>query len=118
MPGSRTGRRSRSSSLKAERGQIAVIGDGAVGLLAILAAKQLGAERIIAFSRHADRQELAREFGATDIVQERGDDGVAKVKELTGALGAHSVIEAMIVRIWRSLSASHAAMPSTAPWLI
>ena len=57
---------------------VAVVGDGAVGLLGILAAKQLGAERIIAFSRHADRQALAREFGATDIVKERGDDGVAR----------------------------------------
>jgi threonine dehydrogenase-like Zn-dependent dehydrogenase len=74
---------------------VAVVGDGAVGLLGILAAKQLGAERVIAFSRHADRQALAREFGATDIVEERGDDGVAKVKELTGGLGAHSVIEAV-----------------------
>ena len=74
---------------------VAVVGDGAVGLLGILAAKQLGAERIIAFSRHADRQALAREFGATDIVEERGDEGVAKVKELTGGLGAHSVIEAV-----------------------
>jgi threonine dehydrogenase-like Zn-dependent dehydrogenase len=66
-----------------------------VGLLGILAAKQLGADRIIAFSRHADRQALARRFGATDVVEERGDDGVAKVKELTDGLGAHSVIEAV-----------------------
>ena len=70
---------------------VAVVGDGAVGLLGVLAAKQLGAERIIAMSRHADRQALAREFGATDIVEERGDDGVARIKELTGGLGAHSV---------------------------
>jgi threonine dehydrogenase-like Zn-dependent dehydrogenase len=74
---------------------IAVVGDGAVGLLAILAARQLGAERIIAMSRHEPRQRLAREFGATDIVTERGDEGVAKVKELTGGLGAHSTIEAV-----------------------
>lgn len=74
---------------------VAVVGDGAVGLLGILAAKQLGAERIIAMSRHADRQELARRFGATDIVEERGDEGIAKVKELTYGLGAHSVIEAV-----------------------
>ena len=73
----------------------AVVGDGAVGLLAVLAAKQLGAERIIAMSRHAPRQRLAREFGATDIVEERGDDGVARIKELTHGLGAHSVIEAV-----------------------
>ncbi|MFK3672400.1 zinc-dependent alcohol dehydrogenase family protein [Leifsonia aquatica] len=74
---------------------VVVVGDGAVGLMGVLAAKQLGAERVIAMSRHADRQALAREFGATDIVEERGDDGVAKIKELTGGLGAHSVIEAV-----------------------
>jgi len=74
---------------------VAVVGDGAVGLLGILAAKQLGAERIIAMSRHADRQALAREFGATDIVEGRGDEGVARIKELTNGLGAHSVIEAV-----------------------
>ena len=74
---------------------VAVVGDGAVGLLGILAARELGAERIIAMSRHADRQALAREFGATDIVEERGEEGVAKIKELTGGLGAHSVIEAV-----------------------
>lgn len=74
---------------------VAVVGDGAVGLLGVLAAKQLGAARIIAMSRHPTRQQLAREFGATDIVEERGDEGVAVVKELTGGLGAHSVIEAV-----------------------
>lgn len=74
---------------------VAVVGDGAVGLLGILAARELGAERIIAMSRHADRQALAREFGATDIVEERGEEGVARIKELTGGLGAHSVIEAV-----------------------
>lgn len=74
---------------------VAVVGDGAVGLLAVLAAKQLGAERIIAMSRHESRQMLAREFGATDIVAERGDEGVARIKELTNGLGAHSVIEAV-----------------------
>ena len=74
---------------------VAVVGDGAVGLLGVLAAKRLGAERIIAMSRHADRQALARKFGATDIVEERGDEGVARIKELTGSLGAHSVIEAV-----------------------
>lgn len=74
---------------------VAVVGDGAVGLLAVLAAKQLGAERIIAMSRHESRQKLAREFGATDIVTERGDEGAAKIKELTGGLGAHSVVEAV-----------------------
>jgi threonine dehydrogenase-like Zn-dependent dehydrogenase len=74
---------------------VAVVGDGAVGLLAVLAANQLGAERIIAMSRHQPRQQLAQEFGATDIVTERGDDGVAKIKDLTHGLGAHSVIEAV-----------------------
>jgi len=74
---------------------VAVVGDGAVGLLAILAARQLGAERIIAMSRHESRQRLAREFGATDIVTERGDEGVARIKDMTGGLGAHSVIEAV-----------------------
>jgi threonine dehydrogenase-like Zn-dependent dehydrogenase len=74
---------------------VVVVGDGAVGLHAVLAAKQLGAERIIAMSRHADRQKLALEYGATDIVTERGDDGVAKIKELTNGLGAHSVVEAV-----------------------
>jgi threonine dehydrogenase-like Zn-dependent dehydrogenase len=74
---------------------VAVVGDGAVGLLAVLAARQLGAERIIAISRHEPRQKLALAFGATDIVTERGDQGVAAVQELTGGLGAHSVIEAV-----------------------
>jgi threonine dehydrogenase-like Zn-dependent dehydrogenase len=74
---------------------VAIVGDGAVGLLGILAARELGAERIIAMSRHADRQNLAREFGATDVVEERGDEGVEKIKQLTGGLGAHSVIEAV-----------------------
>jgi threonine dehydrogenase-like Zn-dependent dehydrogenase len=74
---------------------VAVVGDGAVGLLAVLAARQLGAERIIAMSRHEPRQQLAVEYGATDIVEARGDDGVARIKDLTGGLGAHSVIEAV-----------------------
>ena len=74
---------------------VAVVGDGAVGLCAVLAARQMGAERIIAMSRHEDRQKLALEFGATDIVTERGDEGVAKIKDLTDGLGAHSVVEAV-----------------------
>lgn len=74
---------------------VAVVGDGAVGLLGVLSAQQMGAERIIAMSRHEPRQKLAREFGATDIVTERGDDGVAAIKDLTDGLGAHSVIEAV-----------------------
>jgi threonine dehydrogenase-like Zn-dependent dehydrogenase len=74
---------------------VAVVGDGAVGLLAVLAARQLGAERVIAMSRHEPRQKLALDFGATDIVTERGDDGVATIREMTGGYGAHSVIEAV-----------------------
>ncbi|MFE4541847.1 zinc-dependent alcohol dehydrogenase family protein [Arthrobacter sp. NPDC056727] len=72
---------------------VVVVGDGAVGLCGVLAARRLGAERIIAMSRHADRQAIAREFGATDIVEERGDDGVAKVRELLGGVLADSVLE-------------------------
>lgn len=70
-----------------------VVGDGAVGLMGVLAAKQLGAERIIAMSRHKTRQDLALEFGATDIVAERGDDGIAKIRELTDKIGADAVLE-------------------------
>jgi threonine dehydrogenase-like Zn-dependent dehydrogenase len=70
-----------------------VVGDGAVGLLGVLSAKIMGAERIIAMSRHESRQKLAREFGATDIVTERGDEGVARIKDLTGGIGADSVLE-------------------------
>ncbi|MFD7135827.1 zinc-dependent alcohol dehydrogenase family protein [Streptomyces sp. NPDC059894] len=70
-----------------------VVGDGAVGLCAVIAAKEMGAERIIAMSRHEPRQRLAREFGATDIVTERGDEGVARVKDLTDGIGADAVLE-------------------------
>jgi threonine dehydrogenase-like Zn-dependent dehydrogenase len=81
---------------QAGRGKtVAVVGDGAVGLLAVLAARQLGAERVIAMSRHEARRKLALEFGATALVTERGDEGVEKIKELTGGLGAHSVVEAV-----------------------
>jgi threonine dehydrogenase-like Zn-dependent dehydrogenase len=72
---------------------VAVVGDGAVGLLGVLSAKQMGAERIVAMSRHEARQQLAREFGATDIVTERGDEGVARIKELTDGIGADAVLE-------------------------
>jgi len=72
---------------------VVVVGDGAVGLLAILAARQMGAERIIAMSRHETRQKLALGFGATEIVAERGDDGVARIRELTKGVGADSVLE-------------------------
>jgi threonine dehydrogenase-like Zn-dependent dehydrogenase len=74
---------------------VVVVGDGAVGLLGVLAARELGAERIIAMSRNEPRQQLALEFGATDIVTERGEEGVAAIKDLTDGLGAHSVIEAV-----------------------
>ncbi len=70
-----------------------VVGDGAVGLMGVLSAKQMGASRIIAMSRHKSRQDLALEFGATDIVSERGDEGVARIKELTNGVGAESVLE-------------------------
>ncbi len=72
---------------------VAVVGDGAVGLLGVLSAKQKGAERIIAMSRHPSRQKLARAFGATDIVTERGDDGVARIREMTKGVGADAVLE-------------------------
>ena len=72
---------------------VAVVGDGAVGLLGVLSAKQMGAERIIAMSRHEARQKLAREFGATDIVTERGEEGVARIKDLTNGIGADAVLE-------------------------
>ena len=74
---------------------VVVVGDGAVGLLGVLAARELGADRVIAMSRNEPRQQLAREFGATDIVTERGAEGVAAIKDLTDGLGAHSVIEAV-----------------------
>src|SRR4051795_11133089 len=77
---------------------VAVVGDGAVGLLGVLSAQQMGAERIIAMSRHESRQQLAREFGATDLVTERGDEGVARIMDLTNGLGAHSVIECVGTR--------------------
>ena len=70
-----------------------VVGDGAVGLLGVLSAKVMGAERIIAMSRHASRQQLARELGATEIVSERGDEGIARIKDLTNGVGADSVLE-------------------------
>jgi len=74
-------------------GTVVVVGDGAVGLMGVLAASQMGAERVIAMSRHAPRQALARELGATDIVAERGDEGIARIMELTKGVGADSVLE-------------------------
>ncbi|MDX3760525.1 zinc-dependent alcohol dehydrogenase family protein [Streptomyces mirabilis] len=75
------------------RTTVAVVGDGAVGLSAVLSAKRLGAERIILMGRHKDRTDLGRDFGATDIVAERGEEGVACVRELTGGDGTHTVLE-------------------------
>lgn len=72
---------------------VVVVGDGAVGLCAVLASRRLGAERVVAMSRHADRQAVARSFGATDVVAERGADGVARVAELLGGVGADAVLE-------------------------
>ncbi len=89
---------------------VAVVGDGAVGLLGVMAAKHFGAERIILMSRHQPRQDLALEFGATDIVEERGDEGAARVKDLTDGLGAHSTIEAVGTQD-SMLQAIHATRP-------
>jgi threonine dehydrogenase-like Zn-dependent dehydrogenase len=75
------------------RTTVTVIGDGAVGLSAVLAAKRLGAERILLMGRHKDRTDLGREFGATDVVAERGEEGIEKVRELTGGDGTHTVLE-------------------------
>jgi threonine dehydrogenase-like Zn-dependent dehydrogenase len=72
---------------------VTVVGDGAVGLLAVLSAKQMGASRIIIMSRHEARQRLAKDFGATDIVEERGDEGIARIMQMTDGLGADSVLE-------------------------
>src|SRR3954468_16892555 len=73
--------------------RVAVVGDGAVGLCGVIAAKRLGAEQIVLLGRHPDRIALAREFGATDVVSERGDEAVERVKELTGGLGVQCVLE-------------------------
>ena len=87
---------------------VAVVGDGAVGLLGVLSAKCMGAERIIAMSRHEARQRLAREYGATDIVTERGDEGVARIKELTNGVGADSVLECVGTQeaMWQAIHAT------------
>jgi threonine dehydrogenase-like Zn-dependent dehydrogenase len=89
---------------------VAVVGDGAVGLLGVMAANHLGAERIIVMSRHESRQKLAVEFGATDVIEERGDEGAARIKDLTDGLGAHSTIEAVGTRD-SMLQAVHATRP-------
>ena len=87
---------------------VVVVGDGAVGLLAVLSAKQMGAERIIAMSRHESRQKLAREFGATDIVGERGDAGADRIMDLTCGVGADSVLECVGTQesMWQAISAT------------
>ncbi|MER7930632.1 zinc-dependent alcohol dehydrogenase family protein [Streptomyces sp. NPDC096057] len=87
-----------------------VVGDGAVGLSGVIAAKELGAERIIAMSRHESRQKLALKFGATDIVTERGEEGIARVKELTNGIGADSVLECVGTQ-----ESMHQALLSTRP---
>ena len=89
---------------------VAVVGDGAVGLLAVLSAKLKGAARIIAMSRHPSRQKLAREFGATDVVSERGDEGVARIKELTKGLGVDCALECVGTQE-SMLQAIHATRP-------
>lgn len=89
---------------------VVVVGDGAVGLLGVLSAKQMGADRIFAMSRHESRQKLAREFGATAIVTERGDEGVARIKELTNGIGADSVLECVGTQE-SMMQAIHAARP-------
>ena len=76
-------------------GTVAVVGDGAVGLCGVIAAKRLGAEQIIILGRHPDRIALAKAFGATDVVSERGEEGIERVRELTGGHGVHSVLESV-----------------------
>ncbi|MER5668867.1 zinc-dependent alcohol dehydrogenase family protein [Streptomyces mirabilis] len=88
-----TGHHSAVTAGVTPRTTVAVVGDGAVGLSAVLSAKRLGAERIILMGRHKDRTDLGRDFGATDIVAERGEEGVARVRELTGGDGTHTVLE-------------------------
>jgi threonine dehydrogenase-like Zn-dependent dehydrogenase len=87
---------------------VVVVGDGAVGLLGVLSARRMGAERIIAMSRHAARQRLAREYGATDIVTERGDEGAERIKELTNGVGADSVLECVGTQesMWQAIRAT------------
>jgi threonine dehydrogenase-like Zn-dependent dehydrogenase len=91
----------------------AVVGDGAVGLCGVIAARRLGAEQIIMLGRHPDRIALARRFGATDVVSERGDAAIERVRELTGGLGAHSVLECVGLE-QSTLTALHIARPGGA----
>jgi threonine dehydrogenase-like Zn-dependent dehydrogenase len=90
-----TGYHAATQAKVAKGDTVAVIGDGAVGLMAVLSARQLGAERIILMGRHRARTDLGMEFGATDVVDERGEEGIAKVRELSGGHGAHKVLEAV-----------------------
>jgi threonine dehydrogenase-like Zn-dependent dehydrogenase len=87
-----------------------VVGDGAIGLCGVIAAAQMGAERIIAMSRHEPRQKLAREFGATDVVTERGEDGAARIKDMTNGIGADAVLECV-----GTAESMHQAVNSTRP---
>jgi threonine dehydrogenase-like Zn-dependent dehydrogenase len=93
-----TGHHAAVSARVSPRTTVTVVGDGAVGLCAVLAARRLGAERIILMGRHKDRTDLGREFGATDVVAERGRDGIARVRELTGGDGTHAVLECVGTR--------------------
>ncbi len=93
-----TGHHAAVSARVSSRTSVTVVGDGAVGLCAVLAARRLGAERIILMGRHKDRTDLGREFGATDVVAERGEEGTARVRELTGGDGTHAVLECVGTR--------------------
>jgi len=93
-----TGHHAAVSARVSPRTTVTVVGDGAVGLCAVLAARRLGAERIILMGRHKDRTDLGREFGATDVVAERGEGGIARVRELTGGDGTHAVLECVGTR--------------------
>jgi threonine dehydrogenase-like Zn-dependent dehydrogenase len=97
-------------------GSVAVIGDGAVGLCGVLAAERLGAERIIIMGRHPDRIALAKEFGATHVVSERGEEAIERVREITGGFGVHSVLECVgsAQAMDTALGSSGRAAPSVA----
>jgi threonine dehydrogenase-like Zn-dependent dehydrogenase len=92
---------------------VVVVGDGAVGLCGVIASHRLGAEQIVILGRHEDRISLAREFGATDVVSERGDEAVERVRELTEGLGAHSVLECVGLEE-ATITALHSARPGGA----
>jgi threonine dehydrogenase-like Zn-dependent dehydrogenase len=88
-----------------------VVGDGALGLLGILSARQMGADRIIAMSRHEKRQRLAREFGATDLIPERGDEGVKRIMDMTRGVGADSVMECVGTQLHPNLPPAGGLLP-------